>query len=105
MRRRDFIQNITITLLALSALFLFSRTQFFQLGSAAGSSYWQRLTTSASSDSADVDLSDSLSAPVRTAVTGEYGRYGSVSLTTADEDFIPIKTLLRLHPGRLSGRP
>ena len=41
MRRRDFIQNITITLLALSALFLFSRTQFFQLGSAAGSSYWQ----------------------------------------------------------------
>ena len=104
MRRRDFIQNITITLLALSALFLFSRTQFFQLGSAAGSSYWQRLTTSASSDSADVDLSDSLSAPVRTAVTGEYGRYGSVSLTTADEDFIPIKTLLREVLGSARGR-
>ena len=35
MRHRDFIQNITITLLTLSAVFLFSRTQFFQLGAAA----------------------------------------------------------------------
>lgn len=31
MRYRDFIQNITITFLALLSLFLFSRTQFFQL--------------------------------------------------------------------------
>jgi len=37
MRYRDFIQNITITFLALLSLFLFSRTQFFQLGAAAGS--------------------------------------------------------------------
>lgn len=44
MRHRDFIQNITITLLTLSAVFLFSRTQFFQLGAAAGSGYWQHLT-------------------------------------------------------------
>ena len=95
MRHRDFIQNITITLLTLSALFLFSRTQFFQLGSAASSSYWQKITASASSTPADVVLSDSLSAPVRAAVTGEYGRYGNISLTTADEDFIPIKTLFR----------
>lgn len=36
MRRRDFIQNLIITALAVSALFLFSRTQFFQLGTAAG---------------------------------------------------------------------
>ena len=34
MRYRDFIQNITITFLALLSLFLFSRTQFFQLGAA-----------------------------------------------------------------------
>ena len=44
MRYRDFIQNITITFLALLSLFLFSRTQFFQLGAAAGSGTWQRLT-------------------------------------------------------------
>lgn len=95
MRYRDFIQNITISLLAVSALFLFSRTQFFQLGVSAGSGYWQRITAPVSSDTADVPLSDSLSAPVRTAVTGEYGRYGSVSLTTDSQDFTPLKNLLR----------
>lgn len=94
-RSRDFIQNITIALLALSALFLFSRTQFFQLGAAAGGGYWQRITTPASSGTAGTADSDSLSAPVRTAVAGEYGRYASVSMTTGDESFIPVKTLLR----------
>lgn len=44
MRHRDFIQNIAITLLAVSALFLFSRTQFFQLGAASVGNYWQRIT-------------------------------------------------------------
>ena len=39
MRHRDFIQNIAITLLAVSALFLFSRTQFFQLGAASVGNY------------------------------------------------------------------
>lgn len=95
MQHRDFIQNITISLLAVSALFLFSRTQFFQLGVSAAGLYWQKITTPAGSTTADVPLSDSLSAPVRTAVTGEYGRYGNVSATTGDESFIPVKTLLR----------
>lgn len=95
MRYRDFIQNITITFLALLALFLFSRTQFFQLGAAAGSGTWQRLTTPASDQVSDTPTSDTLSAPARVAVTGEYGRYGSISLTTDSEDFTPIKTLLR----------
>ena len=70
MRHRDFIQNIAITLLAVSALFLFSRTQFFQLGAASVSNYWQRITAPASSVTDDVILSDTLSAPVRAAVTG-----------------------------------
>ena len=52
MRHRDFIQNIAITLLAVSALFLFSRTQFFQLGAASVSNYWQRITAPASSAAA-----------------------------------------------------
>ena len=95
MRHRDFIQNIAITLLAVSALFLFSRTQFFQLSAASVSNYWQRITTPASSATDDVILSDTLSAPVRAAVTGEYGRYASVTLTTGEDRFIPIKTLLR----------
>ena len=89
MRYRDFIQNITITFLALLSLFLFSRTQFFQLGAAAGSGTWQRLTAPASDQISDAPASDTLSAPVRAAVTGEYGRYGSISLTTDSE---------RLHP-------
>lgn len=95
MRHRDFIQNITITLLAVSALFLFSRTQFFQLGAASVGNYWQKITAPASSTTDDVTPSDTLSAPVRAAVTGEYGRYASVTLTTGEERFIPIKTLLR----------
>ena len=32
---------------------------------------------------------------MRAAVTGEYGRYASVTLTTGEDRFIPIKTLLR----------
>ena len=79
MRYRDFIQNITITFLALLSLFLFSRTQFFQLGAAAGSGTWQRLTAPVSDQISDAPSSDTLSAPVRAAVTGEYGRYGSIS--------------------------
>ena len=62
MRYRDFIQNITITFLALLSLFLFSRTQFFQLGAAAGSGTWQRLTAPVSDQISDAPSSDTLSA-------------------------------------------
>ena len=67
----------------------------FQLGAAAGSGTWQRLTAPVSDQISDAPSSDTLSAPVRAAVTGEYGRYGSISLTTDSESFTPIKTLLR----------
>lgn len=95
MRHRDLIQNITITLLALSALFLFSRTQFFQLGIGEIGGYWKELTASTGDAAGSTALSETLSAPVRLAVTGDYGRYGSVSLTTDSETFTPVKTLLR----------
>lgn len=95
MRRRDFIQNITITLLALSAMLLFSQTQFFQLGTSAAGGTWRRITAPASETGSAATLTETLSAPARLAVTGEYGRYGSVSLTTDSEDFTPVKTLLR----------
>lgn len=104
MSRRDLIQNITITLLAVSALLLFSQTQLFRLGVSAGSGYWQRITAPDRSTAADTPAADTLSAPVRTAVTGEYGRYGSVSLTTGDEAFIPVKTLLREVLGSARGQ-
>ena len=65
------------------------------MGAAAGSGTWQRLTAPVSDQISDAPSSDTLSAPVRAAVTGEYGRYGSISLTTDSESFTPIKTLLR----------
>ena len=58
MRYRDFIQNINIAFLALLSLFLFSRTQFFQLGAAAGSGTWQRLTAPVSDQISDAPSSD-----------------------------------------------
>ena len=64
MRYRDFIQNITITFLALLSLFLFSRTQFSSWA-AAGSGTWQRLTAPVSDQISDAPASDTLSAPVR----------------------------------------
>ena len=35
-RRRDFIQNIVITVLAVSAVLLFAQTQIYSLGSVEG---------------------------------------------------------------------
>ena len=95
MRRRDFIQNLIITALAVSALFLFSRTPLVQLGTAAAGGYLRRIPAPVGSSPSDTALSDSLSAPVRTAVTGAYGRYADIAMTTGDEGFIPVKTLLR----------
>ena len=93
MRYRDTLQNGIITLLTVSALFLFSQTQFFRLGAAG--SYFQHFADPAGAGGAAAAVSEQLSAPVRTAVTGAYGRYGSVTLTTDSEDFTPVKALLR----------
>lgn len=99
-RRRkhwDFLQNITIVLLALSAIFLFAQTQLYSLGIDAGSSYLRYLSGDAAqtADASQTALT-SLSAPVRLAVTGIYGgRYGSVTLTTSDEAFEPVGGLAR----------
>lgn len=71
MRYRDFIQNITITFLALLSLFLFSRTQFFQLGAAAGSGTWQRLTAPVSDQISDAP---GLRYPVRPGAGGRHRR-------------------------------
>ena len=88
-KRRDFLQNISIVLLTLSAVFLIAQTQLYTLGVNAGSGYLRNLAGDAAQapPSSQAALT-SLSAPVRLAVTGVYGgRYGSVAATTADEIF------------------
>lgn len=95
-KRRDFRQNVAIALLSVSAVILFAQTQLYNLGVDIGSSYFDRLTgVPVQTDStAGGQLSD-LAAPVRVAVTGTYGRYANVTLTTADQElFAPLSTLL-----------
>lgn len=79
---RNFIQNLAITLLSISAAALFAQTQLYNLDltgtgeQAAGAA--SQLVSAAPAD---------FTAPVRVAVTGDYGRYGSVTLTTGDDAF------------------
>lgn len=90
---RDTAQNIIITLLALCAVILFSQTQFFHLGTTTGRSYFN--ISQAGTNSAVSDIStDYLSAPVRLVITDEYRHSGSVALTTSDEAFQPMKSLM-----------
>ncbi|WP_325200690.1 hypothetical protein [Oscillibacter sp.] len=77
--RRNLVQNILITLLALSAAVLFTQTQLYNLN----------LTTSEapSGPAQSAAPAAELTAPVRTAVTGDYGRCGGLAYTTADPAF------------------
>lgn len=79
---RNFIQNIIIILLSLSAAALFAQTQLSSLDLTAG--YDQSEPASGLTVSA---AAADLAAPVRIAVTGDFGRYGSAALTTADDAF------------------
>ncbi len=79
---RNLIQNLTITLLSVSAVALFTQTQLYSLdltgtGEQAAGAASQVISNAPAG----------LTAPVRIAVTGDYGRYGSVALTTADDRF------------------
>ena len=93
-RWRDTAQNIIITLLALSAVLLFSQTQFFHLSSAGGRGYFDAAPFGTGSSVSDQET-DALSMPVRLAVSDEYSHSGSISLTTSDESFLPLKSILR----------
>jgi len=91
----DTFQNIAIVLLAVSAVFLFAQTQLYNLGVDLGSSYFLRLAGNPTQNegASSSDLSD-FSAPVRVAVSGTYGCYANVTLTTSDEEFLPLVSLL-----------
>lgn len=97
-RRIGILQNLLITLLTMSAVFLFVQTQWYNLD--LTDSYLNPLSSSASSVTPQESFT--LSAPVRVAVTGTYGRYGSITLTTADETFEPLGTLLKDSLGSAS---
>ena len=84
-QRKDFWQNITITLLAVSAVALFLQTQLYQLGA---DKYGHLFAFSAvQADPADIRQTEGLTAPVRVAVSGPYGRYASVTMHTDEDAF------------------
>lgn len=89
--RRDFRQNIAITLLSFSAVLLLAQTQLYNRALELPSF---RDTAAVSTPSSLED--SSFTAPVRVAVSGSYGRYGSITLTTAtaSEEFSPLGSLL-----------
>ena len=89
--RRDFIQNITITLLSLLAVVLFVRTQVYGRSFSALSSLAAPTPTSSA---VIAENTSRFSGPVRVAVSGSYGRYGSITLSTASDSFAPLGNLL-----------
>ena len=92
--RLDLLQNIVITLLTVSAVMLFAATQISSLSQ--GSNLLNRWFSASSSPAAAAAEEEAapLSAPVRVAVSGTYGRYGSVTLSSGSEEFIPLATRL-----------
>jgi len=90
--RRDSIQNIAIALLSVLAVLLFLQSQRFSLSPTEGALLSP--SSSAPISTAPLGQSTPLTLPVRAAVTGSYGRYGSVTLTTEDESFEPLRSLL-----------
>ena len=78
--RRNLVQNMLITLLSLSAVVLFTQTQLYSLDLSSGQ-------PAAAGPSQSAAPAAELTAPVRVAVTGDYGRHGDVALTTGDGGF------------------
>ena len=91
-RRRDFIQNIAITVLAVSAVLLFAQTQLYSLGSGNG---FRRLFFGSVRENGSAGLvqEQPLAAPVRFVVSGTYGRYGNISATVSSDE--TLRSLLR----------
>ena len=87
--RRNFFQNILITLLSLSAVLLFIATQINNR-----EVLFSPLPENNVSSGNSREENSSLAAPVRVAVSGSYGRFGSIALSTASEEFSPLGSLL-----------
>ena len=93
--RRDFIQNISIAVLTVTAVLLFVQSQVYHLGA---SSRFSQLFSGPDIQSGTViapqQETTALCAPVRIAVASTYGRYGDVAMTTAEDDFLALGQLL-----------
>ncbi len=93
----DTLQNIAITVLAVTAVLLFLWTQLYTFAPDGGALDTLFNGPTAAPDNSATVTSTELRAPVRVAVSGDktYGRYASVTTTTADESFAPLKTFLQ----------
>ena len=92
--RRDFIQNITIALLSVTAVLLFAQTQIYGLGFNGGLLSFLSGSELPANPAGPDQAGAALTAPVRVAASSSFGRYGSVTLTTADDGFEPLRGLL-----------
>ena len=93
--RRDFIQNITIAVLTVSAVLLFVQSQASVLYTSSSFSKWfsgPDVQTGAMITPQPEE--SSLSVPLRVSVASTYGRYGDLATTTADDDFLPLRQIL-----------
>lgn len=92
-KRRNLLQNIAIVLLTASAVTLFVQTQLYNLRTGAG--YLSGLFSSNSvQKTQSVSGLTDLAVPVRVSVTGAYGRWADLSLTTVSHDFAQPGNLL-----------
>lgn len=92
-QRKDFRQNIAITLLTVSAVVLFLQTQLYHLGADRYRDIFS--FSAAQTDTAGSGHTMGLVAPVRVAVSNPYGRYADVSVRTDDESFSTLGRILR----------
>ena len=96
-RWADLMQNLLITLLSISAVALFAQMHLYSLENSILHNWLTPPAVSGSSAALSGQTGSlPLAVPVRVAVSGEdvYGRYGNLTLTTADETFAPLSTLL-----------
>jgi len=93
-RRRDFLQNITIALLTVTAVLLFAQTQIYNLSGEEGLLAFLSGPELTGAPAAPIQSSAMPAAPVRVAAASSFGRFGSVTLTTASEEFEPLRGLL-----------
>jgi hypothetical protein len=93
--RVNTIQNFLIAMLTVSAILLLLYSPSAYLGGASGEYLSGLFSSDVSKQNPDSDQLTSDPAPVHIAVTGAYGRYGNLSLTTTDTDFSALGTLLR----------
>lgn len=89
---KNIAQNALIAVLSVSSILLF--LDVYNLFSGSSDKLSSPSSGGISSSSSISKLTD-LTAPVRVAVTGAYGRYGNLGLTTTDEGFSSLGALLR----------